>query len=263
VDLSIVVVSHNHRKYIEKYMPTILSIPTSATFEVALIDNYCKDGAGEWVRKNWPQVQVIYNNSNKSYAENINLGMQKLKKGRYFVLLNPDVECLPGLWDEVIKFMDNNTDVGLMGPQLLNRDHTIQPSCRRFSTPLTLLIRGLYLDGLLGVFGPIHKYLMSDYDHKEVMDVDWVTGALMVVRRKAIEQCGGMDERYAVAYSEDQDWCCEMWRSGWRVSYVPQARAIHDHLRTGMRKPWSIMARMQIINAFRMFRKFNWKLSRQ
>jgi len=152
--------------------------------------------------------------------------------------------------------------VGIMGPQLLNPDLTIQPSCRRFSTPLTLLIRGLHLDGIFKNFKPVYQYLMADYDHQTVRDVDWVTGALMIVRREAISEIGGMDERYTMAYSEDQDWCCRMWRGGWRVCYVPQARAIHDHLRTGMRKPWSKMARAQLMNAIRMFNKFDWKLSR-
>lgn len=262
MDLSIVVVSTNQRGLLEKYLLSLFMIPTSATFEVALIDNACTDDTSDWIRKNLPQIQIIRNDSKKSYSENMNLGMRTLKKGRYFVVFNPDIKCLPGLWDETIKFMDKNPDVGLMGPQLLNPDLTVQYSCRMFSTPFTLLIRGLHLDSLLSEFGPIHKYLMLDYDHKDVKDVDWVTGALMVVRREAIAQIGGMDERYKITYSDDQDWCCEMWRGGWRVCYVPQIQAIHDHQRTGMRKPWSKMARVQLINAIRMFQKFGWKLSR-
>jgi N-acetylglucosaminyl-diphospho-decaprenol L-rhamnosyltransferase len=262
MDFSITVVSHNQRELIEKYLPSILDVPTSATFEVALIDNALTDGSSDWVSTNLPQVGIIRNNVPKSYAENMNQGMRALMNGRYFVVCNPDIKILPGLWDEAIKFMDNNPDVGIMGPQLLNPDNTIQPSCRRFSTPLTLLTRGLHLDSLLSEFGSVHKYLMLDYDHKAVKDVDWVTGALMIVRREAIAHIGGMDERYKMAYSEDQDWCCRMWRGGWRVCYVPQARAIHDHQQSGMRRPWSKMGRVQLINNIRLFKKFGWKLSR-
>jgi GT2 family glycosyltransferase len=262
VDLSIVVVNHNHREMIEKYLPEIFTASNTVTFEVALIDNACNDGTAKWVVDNLPKVKLVRNSSCKSYAENMNMGMKVMTHGRYFVVLNPDIECLPGLWDEAVKFMDNNSDVGIMGPQLLNRDHSVQPSCRRFSTPLNLLVRGLHLDGLLKNTQFMVDYLMLDDDHEQIMDVDWVTGALMIVRRKAIDHVGGMDERYKVAYSEDQDWCCRMWQAGWRVTYVPTARAIHDHLRTGINKPWSRMARAQLINAIRMFRKFNWKLSR-
>jgi len=70
-----------------------------------------------------------------------------------------------------------------------------------------------------------------------------------------------MDERYFL-YSDDQDWCCRMWRGGWRVCYVPQARAIHAHIREGIKKPWSRAARHQLVSAVRMFSGFGWKLSR-
>ncbi len=262
MDLSIIIVSHGHRDYIEKYLPSVFTVSESISMEVALIDNYRSDRVAEWVRANLPQVKVIENDISRSYAENINFGIKTMNKGRYFVVLNPDVKCSPGLWDEAVRFMDNNPDIGIMGPQLLNPDFTVQPSCRRFSTPLTLLIRGLHMDGLLKNYGPVRQYIMADYDHAHIIDVDWVTGALMIVRRKAIDDVGLMDERYKIAYSEDQDWCCRMWRVGWRVSYLPNAKAIHDHLRTGMRQPWGKMARAQLTNAIKMFHKFNWKLSR-
>jgi GT2 family glycosyltransferase len=159
--------------------------------------------------------------------------------------------------------MDANPDVAIIGPQLLNPDGSIQPSCRRFSTPLSLLVRGLHLDRLQLSSRTVNRYLMSDFQHDRVADVDWVTGAIMIVRREAVAAVGGMDERYLGAYSEDQDWCCQMWRAGWRVVYLPQAQAIHDHQRAGMRRPWSKMGRIQTINAIRMFHKFGWRLSRR
>jgi GT2 family glycosyltransferase len=262
MDLSIVIVSHGHKEMVKKYLPSIFASTTSVKIEVAFIENRCNDGIDDWVDENFSQVNVIRNHRQKSYAENVNEGMRIMYGGRYFVVLNPDVECLPGLWDEAVHFMDHNPDVGIMGPKLLNRDLTVQTSCRRFSTPLNLFIRGLHLDGLLKNTKMMKDYLMLDFDHQSSMDVDWVTGALMIVRREAIKQVGNMDERYKMAYSEDQDWCCRMWRGGWRVTYFPQAQAVHDHLRTGMRNPWSKMARVQLINAIRMFRKFKWKLSR-
>jgi GT2 family glycosyltransferase len=83
----------------------------------------------------------------------------------------------------------------------------------------------------------------------------------MIVRREAIARVGMMDERYFL-YSDDQDWCCRMWQGGWRVCYVPQAQAIHAHMREGIRKPWSRAARHQLVSAVRMLRRFGWRLSR-
>ena len=107
----------------------------------------------------------------------------------------------------------------------------------------------------------MRRYLMSDFDHESVADVDWVTGALLIIRREALVEVGLMDERYFV-YSDDQDWCCRMWHHDWRVCYVPQAHAIHQHLREGIKRPWSRAARVQLASAVRMFRKFGWKPSR-
>lgn len=188
--------------------------------------------------------------------------MRLLTRGRYFVVFNPDIQCLPGVFDDLVAFMDTHPDVGLAGPQLLNLDGSVQASCRRFSTPLVTLLRGLRIDRVLKHSHSIRRYLMSDFDHQASADVDWVLGAFMVVRRKAIAEVGGMDERYDIAYSEDQDWCCRMWRAGWRVCYVPEARAFHDHQRSGMRRPWSKMGYAQIVNSVRLFRKFGWRLSK-
>ena len=261
LDLSIVTVSHNQLPLIEKCLASLYSIPWTASFEMAVVDNACNDGTAEWTAAHYPQIKVIRNNLPQGYAANANMGMRAQKNGRYVLLMNPDITCLPGLIDGLVAFMDERPDVGIAGPKLLNPDHTLQPSCRRFSTPGSILIRGLHLDRLLWNTDLIQRYLMVDSGHETVADVDWVTGALMIVRRAAIDRVGVMDERYFL-YSEDQDWCCRMWQGGWRVCYVPKARAIHAHMREGMRRPWSRAAYHQVVSAIRMFHKFGWKLSR-
>lgn len=261
LDLSIVTVSHNHLPLIEKCLASLYSIPWNSSFEMVVVDNACGDGTAEWTAAHYPQITVIRNKLPQGYAANANMGMRAQKNGRYVLLMNPDVECLPGLIDGLVAFMDQRPGVGIAGPMLLNTDLTLQPSCRRFSTPGSIVVRGLHLDGLLGNTDLIQRYLMADSDHETVAGVDWVTGALMIVRREAIDRVGVMDERYFL-YSEDQDWCCRMWQGGWGVCYVPTARAIHAHMREGMRRPWSRAAYHQAVSAVRMFHKFGWRLSR-
>jgi N-acetylglucosaminyl-diphospho-decaprenol L-rhamnosyltransferase len=261
LDISIVTVSHNHLPLIKKCLASLYATSWSSTFETVVVDNACSDRTGEWVARNYPQVTVIRNEARQGYAANGNKGMRAQENGRYVMLLNPDVQCLPGILDTLVAFMDGHPDVGIAGPKLLNPDGTLQPSCRRFSTPASILIRGLHLDGVLRKTGLMRRYLMDDFDHQTAADVDWVTGALMIVRREAIARVGMMDERYFL-YSDDQDWCCRMWQGGWRVCYVPQAQAIHAHMREGIRKPWSRAAYHQLVSAIRMFHEFGWKLSR-
>lgn len=262
LDLSIVTVSHNHLFLIRKCLTSLYSTPWRITFETVLVDNVCTDGTSEWVRRNHAQVKIVRNEIRKGYPANGNIGIRAQQNGRYVLMLNPDIVCFPGLLDKLVAFMDAHPDVGIAGPKLLNPDMTIQPSCRRFSTPLALLARGLHLDGLFRNTGFMRGYLMDDFDHNSGADVDWVTGALLIVRREAIAEVGLMDEERYFLYSDDQDWCCRMWHAGWRVCYVPQAQAIHYHVREGIRKPWSRAARHQLWSAIRMFAKFRWKLSR-
>jgi len=94
----------------------------------------------------------------------------------------------------------------------------------------------------------------TNWDHNDVRDVDYVTGACMIVRREALADVGLMDEGYEL-YFEDQDWCYRMWRHGWRVAYVPQAQMIHHHQRASARRLSSRSTRVHVRSMIRYFRK--------
>src|ERR1700680_4108945 len=91
VDLSIVIVNHNHREVIEDCFASLYSLPDRATFEVALIDNACADGTADWVAARYPQVLIHRNHAPQGFAANANAGMCALSRGRYTMLHNPDV----------------------------------------------------------------------------------------------------------------------------------------------------------------------------
>ena len=260
-ELSIVLVSTNQRHLLEQSLPTLLALRGEATFEVGVVDNACRDGTADWVVRTYPEVRTIRNAVPRSYAANVNQGIRRLRRGRYVAVMNPDVKCLPGLLSESVGFLDRHPDVGLVGPQLLEPDGSVQLSCRRFSTPLTLVLRGLQLDRVVRA-ASVDRFLMKDVDHGRSLDVDWVFGAMMIARREAVAAVGGMDERYRVTHWEDEDWCCAMWRGGWRVCYVPAARAVHEHQQAGRRRPFGRMGRAKAINAVRMLVKFRGRLSR-
>lgn len=261
LDLIIITVNHNHGVLARKAVESLYALPDRARFQFIAVDNASTDGFSDWLSGHYPQAILIRNEQPKGFSHNNNQAIRIAQASAFILLLNPDVECQPGLLDTLIVFMEAHPNVGIAGPKLLSPNGEPQPSARRFSTLLPLLVRGMHLDGLLKNTQFMRKYLRVDINSENAIDVDWVTGALMIVRRRAIAEVGLMDEDYFL-YAEDQDWCCRMWRAGWGVSYVPQAWAIHKHLREGMRKPWSKATRYQIISAFHMFRKFGWRLSR-
>jgi N-acetylglucosaminyl-diphospho-decaprenol L-rhamnosyltransferase len=260
-DISVIMVNHNHGDQAQRAVESLYALPDEVSFRLVVVDNASSDNVSRWLCTHFPQACVLQNKLPKGFAHNVNLGLRIGAEADYVLLMNPDIECLPGLLKHLVAFLESHTDVGIAGPQLLNPDLTVQPSCRAFSTPLSILVRGLHLDSALSNMEFMQQYLMTEFDHASVADTDWITGALMIVRREAVRQVGLMDERYFL-YSEDQDWCCRMWQAGWRVCYVPQAQAIHAHRREGMRRPWSRAAWYQIASASKMFLKFGWHLSR-
>ncbi len=255
MDLSIVVVNHNHRPVIEKCLESLYSLPDRVSFEVALIDNASTDGAADWAARHYPRMTIRRNRVCRGFAANANAGIRSLARGRYTLLLNPDVICIPGLLERLVAFMKEHPTAGVAAPQLYYRDGTLQPNGRRFPTPAALALRALRLDAVWK--SPrLRRYLM-DGERPDSAEVDWVTGAALLARRAAMESVGLLDERYFL-YWEDMDWCYRMRRAGWSVHRVPEARAIHLERREGVRRPLSRAGRAQLAGAVRFFRKFGW-----
>jgi len=257
-----ILVNHDHGDEARETILSLGRLPDRVPVRLVLVDNVSRDGVADWVAEAIPDAIVLRNTARHGFARNVNAGLRQAPAEDDVLLLNPDVGCLPGLLDHLVAALDAAPDVGIAGPMLLNPDGTIQPSCRRFSTPSGLVLRGLHLDLLLGRISAVRRYLMTDFDHRSAADVDWVTGALMLVRRAALAQVGVLDERYFL-YAEDQDLCCRMWRAGWRVRYEPRAQAVHAHRREGMTRPWSRHGRYQVASALQMLVKFRGRLTRQ
>lgn len=259
VDLSIVIVSHGHGGWIRRYLPTLYSPPVGPLIEVLLIHNVPDPATAEWAQAAVPQVRQVVNAVPRSFAANVNAGARLANSGQFLVVSNPDIRYAPGCFDAAIAALRSDPSIGVVGPELRNPDLSHQPSCRRFSTPVVNALRAVRCDWVR----PVRRYLMEDMPTEEATDVDWVTGAVMIIRREVMAALDGMDEQYAPAYSEDQDFCCRAWRAGWRVRWVPGRGLMHDHQRAGVRRPWGPMARAQLLNAVRMYRKFGWRLTRQ
>ncbi len=259
MDVSVIIVNHNHRRVIEKCIESLYALLDRAAFEAVLIDNTGTDGTGEWVAEHYPQVMVRRNAVRRGFAANANSGIAALKQGRYVLLLNPDVICLAGLLDRLVGFLDAHPGAAIAAPQLYYPDGTMQPNVRRFPRPTTLALRALHVDAVWKSHG-VRRYLMHG-EPAVSEEVDWVTGAVMMVRRAAIGAVGPLDESYFL-YWEDLDWCYRMRRAGWSVHRVADARAIHAMGREGAHRPFSRAGREQITGAVRFFRKFGWNAGR-
>ncbi len=140
-------------------------------------------------------------------------------RGRYVLLLNSDTVALPTRSDMLVAFMDAHPEAGVVGPRLLRPDGTAQPYAFGGDPTLGYLLRRGFNRLLRG------RYL-HDWDTNTIQEVDWVSGACLMVRRAAIEQAGPLDEAMFM-YFEDNEWCLRIRRAGWKVYYDPQAAIMH------------------------------------
>jgi exopolysaccharide biosynthesis polyprenyl glycosylphosphotransferase len=185
------------------------------------------------VRDHFPAVQIVANPTNVGYARGANQGMQRAR-GRFLLLLNADTTIQPGAIDALLEYMRQHPSTGIAGPRLVYPDGRLQYSCRTFYSLKTILMRRTFLRFICPNSKTVRHHLMSDWDHLQPRKVDWLVGAALLIRGRAMADVGLMDERYRL-YFEDVDWCQRMHDAGWDVSYVPQSEIIHIY-RQGSRK---------------------------
>ncbi|MGC9468043.1 MAG: glycosyltransferase family 2 protein [Anaerolineae bacterium] len=223
--LSVVIVSWNVRTLLEAALHSVLAFSVSGSkLEVIVVDNASTDGTVEMVGASFPQVRLIANRQNLGFTGGNNQGISAAK-GDYILLLNSDAELLDGALDQMIHYLEMHPDVGLVGPQLLNSDGSHQSSRRRFPTPMVLFLESTWLEGL-APRSSLDRYYCLDRSPTERQEVDWVTGAAMMVRREVVDQVGPFDEGFFM-YSEELDWCRRIRNAGWRIVYVPEAKVVH------------------------------------
>lgn len=224
VDLSVIIVNWNVQDLLRHCLHSIFANWPPSQMEIIVVDNASTDGSAEMVSAEFPDVQLIVNTENRGFPAANNQGLA-VARGRYILLLNPDTEVLGDALATLIAFADAHPDVGVVGPQLLNPDGTVQSSRRRFPTLMTALFESTWLQP----YAPrrlLEHYYVLDRPDDAVQDVDWVTGAALMARREAMEQVGPLDEGFFM-YSEELDWCRRFRDAGWRVVYLPTARIIH------------------------------------
>lgn len=162
----------------------------------------------------------MVNSENIGFARGVNQGLA-LAKGRYFLLLNPDVKVLPGVLKGLVDFMDQNKDAGLAGVQLLNPDGTKQNSIDN----LPSLTQELFNKSLLRFLFP-GKYPSEYQEYISPIEVDPVIGACIIVRPEAVKEAGELDPDYFL-FLEETNWCFQMKKKGWKIFHLPQLKVYH------------------------------------
>ncbi|MCF7820477.1 MAG: glycosyltransferase family 2 protein [Candidatus Pacebacteria bacterium] len=260
MDISIIIVNYNTAF---KTLACLQSIFTSdlegINFEVIVVDNNSKDNMGPMLKEKYPQVKFIESLKNVGMGEGNNIGIRN-SQGDFILILNPDTLLFKSAILNMYNYLQLYKDVGIVGPKLLNSDKTLQYSCARFPKCYTPIIRRTFLSNYFKKH--IAWFLMHDFSHEEIKEVDWLMGSCLLIRRSS---WSFFDKRFFM-YFEDIDLCRRAWHNSFKVVYLPQARVIHDHQRASAKLVWYLalfknkIAREHIKSWLKYF--YKWKIER-
>lgn len=224
--LDIVIVSYNGCQLLRACLDSLSAEAQLLAVHVIVVDNNSSDGTPAMVREQYPSVKLIPTGSNLGFARAANIGLRQTTADS-LLILNPDTEVPVGALTSCIAALEARPDVGVLGCKLVKRDGTFDHACKRgFPTPLSALA---YFSGIgrLGKRSPASGgYRAAHLADDDVGFVDAVNGAFMLIRRRALEEVGLLDEEYWM-YGEDLDWCYRFWERGWAVLYWPRATVMH------------------------------------
>lgn len=227
--LSIIIVNYKSAALTTACLESLLCQPLPRDTELLVVDNDSGDDSVTFLRADFPEVTVLASPTNLGMAGGVNIGLREAH-GEYYLILNPDIVVLPGALTALLEFMNTHPEVGLAGGKLISPNGQLQASCYRFYRWATIVYRRTALGKTRRGRQEVDRFLMKDFDHTTVAEVDWLQGACLLARAQAVEEVGGMDQRFFM-YFEDVDWSRRFWQAGWRVAYVPQAVFSHYHQR--------------------------------
>jgi GT2 family glycosyltransferase len=209
--LSVVIVSYNVRELLTACIDSVVKAAEGIDTEVFVVDNKSVDDTIEVISRDYPWVHLINNKENLGFSKANNIAIRQAE-GEYVLLLNPDTVVAEGTLRGAIEFMDQHPEAGGAGVRMHNADGTLAPESRRaVPTPMVAARKML---------GFTKRYYMSYLPWDKPGKIEVISGAFMMLRRKAIDQVGMLDEDFFM-YGEDIDLSYRLLKGGWQNWYLP------------------------------------------
>jgi N-acetylglucosaminyl-diphospho-decaprenol L-rhamnosyltransferase len=218
--------------------------------QIVVVDNGSTDDTPA-VLDAHPEVEAIRNLANVGLTPGRNQIVDRVR-GRHVLMLDADTQLLPGSAATLTRYLDEHPHVGLVGAKLLERDGSLQLSCRTFPSPWLPFMRRPPLSRIFERRRAVNRHLMREYDHARPRAVDWVMGACQCYRAELLPVLGPYDERIFSHGGEDTDWCVRVWKAGSEVHYVPDAKVVHAYGHFTRRRPLSKQAIRGLLDYFYM-----------
>jgi GT2 family glycosyltransferase len=233
--VSVIVVSFNTRDLLRKCLTSLREecgrLPAGVTAEILVVDNASRDGSADMVAAEFSgsevPVRLVRSDVNLGFGVANNRAIEAAA-GRFLALLNSDAFFYSGALARAIAHMEADGCAGIGGARLVGTDGSWQPAARMFPT---ILRDGFVLTGLAARFPRSRFFSAAERtwaDPEEPAEVDWVTGAFMIVRRAALAKAGIFDPAFFL-YCEEVDLCRRVKAVGFRIQYWPDIVVMHMH----------------------------------
>lgn len=225
IDLSIIIVNWNARKYLRHCLKSIYRRTKKISLEIWVVDNNSWDGTQEMVKKEFKKVTLIANSKNLGFAKANNQAIKKAR-GRYILILNPDILVSQGVLEKTLNFLKKHPRVGMAGVRLTDEEGNPQFSAGRrlpsiWGEICVSMLRSPFPKSK--IFGSYH---MSFWDHQDRCQVEAILGAFMMIPKRLLKKVKGFDESFFI-YGEDVDLCLRVRKAGYKIFYLGDIKMIH------------------------------------
>jgi len=224
--LSIIIVNYNVQHFLEQCLQSVMEAIKNMETEIFVVDNNSVDGSVVMVRNRFPSVKLIANTKNTGFSKANNQAM-KIAQGQYVLLLNPDTLVETDTFTKVVQFMDAHPNAGGLGIKMVDGKGNFLPESKRsLPTPEVAFYKIFGLSWLFPGSKRFGKYHLTFLDKEKTHEVEVLSGAFMLMRKKTLDKIGLLDEDFFM-YGEDIDLSYRILKGGYRNYYFPEARIIH------------------------------------
>lgn len=236
LSLTIIIVSWNVKHLLRDCLISIHE-NINIDYEIIVVDNASSDNTQEMFCE-FSHVNFIGLDNNLGFAKAVNIGISQ-SRGDYILLLNPDTKIFKNSIETMKKFLEMNEKAGAIGPMIIEIDGQVQGSARKFPSYKTVFFGR---KSLLQKIAKKCKYSKTEipclhHYEKTPLEVDWISGACLMIKTDAINDVGILDERFFM-YWEDADWCFRAQKQGWKIYWLPTAKIEHIGGESSKKSPY-------------------------
>lgn len=224
--LSIIIVNYNVRYFLEQCLLSVERAISGIDAEVWVVDNRSSDDSMAMVRNSFPWVNVIENDDNVGFAK-ANNQAARASDSEFILLLNPDTIVPEDNLRKALSYMEKHPECGALGVRMYDGSGQYLPESKRgLPTPWVAFYKIFGLSSLFPRSEKFARYHMGHLSSDDNQRVEILAGAYMLMRRKAWDKAGELDETYFM-YGEDIDLSYSIEKAGYEVHYLADAPIIH------------------------------------